>query len=175
MKKYYMLFLLLMGLVIKLSAQPCLPNGITFTTQSQIDSFAINYPGCNEIEGSVYIDGGYITNLNGLSVLNSIGESLIIGPEYFEYGQNVSLTSIEGLSNISSIGGSVFIRNNPVLESLNGLEGLTKIEGSLIIGGYSDGIPLLSDISALSNIDTVYGSLTVTGCPYSQSRCIYRY
>ncbi len=32
-------------------AQPCLPEGITFTTQAQIDNFQINYPGCTEIEG----------------------------------------------------------------------------------------------------------------------------
>ena len=33
--------------------QICLPNGITFTTQGQIDSFSINYPGCSVIGGYV--------------------------------------------------------------------------------------------------------------------------
>ena len=47
-----------------LFAQGCLPEGITFTTQEQIDSFAINYPGCTEIEGFVDINGNNITNLN---------------------------------------------------------------------------------------------------------------
>ena len=32
-------------------SQGCLPEGITFTTQEQIDNFQINYPGCTEIEG----------------------------------------------------------------------------------------------------------------------------
>jgi hypothetical protein len=32
-------------------SQGCLPEGITFTTQAQIDSFQIDYPGCTEIEG----------------------------------------------------------------------------------------------------------------------------
>ena len=32
-------------------SQPCLPEGITFTTQAQIDSFQTNYPVCSEIEG----------------------------------------------------------------------------------------------------------------------------
>ena len=51
-----------------LNAQsPCLPEGITFTTQEQIDSFQINYPGCTEIEGDVQICGNDITNLNGLN------------------------------------------------------------------------------------------------------------
>ena len=54
-------------------AQPCLPEGITFTTQEQIDNFQINYPNCTEIEGDVIIEGDDINNLNGLNVLNSIG------------------------------------------------------------------------------------------------------
>ena len=42
----------------------CLPEGITFTTQSQIDSFQVNYPGCTEIEGDLDLQGSGITNLN---------------------------------------------------------------------------------------------------------------
>lgn len=58
------------------SAQPCLPNGITFNTQTQIDSFQIIYPNCTEIEGGVVIEGNDITNLDGLNVITSIGEYL---------------------------------------------------------------------------------------------------
>lgn len=36
---------------------PCLPDGITFPTQSQIDSFPVYYPGCTEIQGDVEIGG----------------------------------------------------------------------------------------------------------------------
>ena len=63
-------------------AQPCLPDGIIFTTQSQIDSFQIIYPNCTEIEGSVLISGDVITNLLGLSVLSSIGGNFQIGELY---------------------------------------------------------------------------------------------
>jgi hypothetical protein len=38
-------------------SQGCLPEGITFTTQEQIDNFQANYPGCTEIEGDVNING----------------------------------------------------------------------------------------------------------------------
>lgn len=64
---------------IHLTAQPCLPDGITFTTQAVIDNFQTNYPGCTEIEGFVIINGNDITNLSGLSVLTSIGGYLLIG------------------------------------------------------------------------------------------------
>ncbi len=54
-------------------SQPCLPSGITFTTQEQIDNFQSIYPNCTEIEGDMIIEGNDITNLEGLSVLTAIG------------------------------------------------------------------------------------------------------
>jgi hypothetical protein len=55
------------------SGQGCLPEGITFSTQDQIDNFQVNYPGCTEIEGFVIIQGNDISNLDGLSVLTAVG------------------------------------------------------------------------------------------------------
>lgn len=55
------------------SSQSCLPEGITFTTQAQIDSFQINYPGCTEIEGFVQVMGDKISNFDSLIGLTSIG------------------------------------------------------------------------------------------------------
>ena len=52
------LFLLLAFVAISHSivfSQGCLPEGITFTTQEEIDNFQANYPGCTEIEGDVII------------------------------------------------------------------------------------------------------------------------
>ncbi len=84
----------LVSFQITTSSQPCLPEGITFTTQAQIDCFQVNYPGCTEIEGNVTISGSDITNLNGLSVVTSIGGDLYI---YY----NDALTSLTGLNNIN--------------------------------------------------------------------------
>ena len=63
-------------ITINLFSQPCLPQGITFTTQEQIDNFQTNHPNCTEIEGGVKIEGNDITNLDGLNVITSIGEYL---------------------------------------------------------------------------------------------------
>ena len=38
-----------------LLAQTCFPDGIRFTSQNEIDNFAIEYPGCFAIEGSLII------------------------------------------------------------------------------------------------------------------------
>jgi hypothetical protein len=61
-------FVLSHFLIIAQTKDACLPEGITFTTQEQIDNFQANYPYCTEIEGDVII--GYylssdISNLNG--------------------------------------------------------------------------------------------------------------
>lgn len=106
-------FLVFVGLAlaaVMVNGQGCLPQGITFTTQEQIDNFQANYPGCTEIEGGVTIEGWdyTITNLNGLNVLTSIGGSLVIvGCEY--------LTDLTGLESLTSIEGDLYIIYNPSL------------------------------------------------------------
>ncbi|MCU0371231.1 MAG: hypothetical protein MUC31_07440, partial [Bacteroidales bacterium] len=71
------LFIFFTGVLISFSglSQSCLPEGIYFESQTQIDNFQVDYPGCTEIEGDVIIFSPYdeISNLNGLSVLTSIG------------------------------------------------------------------------------------------------------
>ncbi len=61
---------------IHLSSQPCLPSGIVFSSQEQIDNFQTSFPNCTEIEGDVLIEGNDITNLDGLSVLDAFGGNL---------------------------------------------------------------------------------------------------
>jgi hypothetical protein len=121
--------------------QSCLPSGIDFNFQSEIDNFQANYPGCTEIEGNVEIDGNNIQNLNGLSVLTSIGGYLYIS-------NNDSLVDITGLASLASVGGSLLISSNPVLASFNGLQSLSVVEEDVFISNN----PLLSDISALGSI-----------------------
>jgi hypothetical protein len=103
MKKLYILLLtmfVLNGAMAQLlkPCSSCLPQGITFTTQAQVDNFQSNYPGCDQIEGYVTINGGSITNLNGLSVLTSIGGRL-----KFDFAD--ALTNLTGLDNLTSVGG----------------------------------------------------------------------
>jgi hypothetical protein len=117
------LLLLITAVLISIAAataQSCLPEGITFSTQEQIDNFQTNYPGCTEIEGNVKIQGAGITNLNGLSVITSIGGFLFIS-------NNLMLTDLIGLDNISAVGGNFRIENNNALTSLSGLESLNQI------------------------------------------------
>jgi hypothetical protein len=57
MKKITLFIVLALFIQVTVSSQPCLPEGIEFTTQAQIDNFQTNYPNCTEIEGDVEING----------------------------------------------------------------------------------------------------------------------
>jgi len=93
----------------------CMPEGITFSSQSEIDSFHSSHPNCVNIEGNVIISGDDISNLLGLDAIISIGGSLsMIG--------NDSLQNLSGLDNLTSIGGDLIITENPALVSLTGLD-----------------------------------------------------
>ena len=143
-----LLWLMLSGVSI-MHAQSCLPDGITFSTQSQIDSFQINYPGCTEIEGSVTIWGYSIQNLQGLNVITSIGGTLHI------YGCH-ELESLTGFDNLSSVGKLEILFNN--LKSLDGIENLVTIESNLFINGNNS----LNNIGGLENIDSIGGYLQIS-------------
>ncbi len=129
----------------------CLPEGITFETQEQIDNFQTNYSGCTEIEGDVFIEGE-INNLNGLNVLTSIGGNLSIGGTNLEY-----LSGLEALENIGGHciigwGGMMGNFGNPYLASLTGLESLTTIVGGLNIAE-NDLLTNLNGLNSLISVD----------------------
>ena len=137
------------------TSQSCLPEGITFTTQSQIDSFPILYPNCTEIEGDVTINGEDIINLNGLNVVTYIGGNLFIGT--FFYGGNSVLTNLTGLEGLTYVAGDVKILINPVLTSLMGLDNLTSIGLFLSISGNP-----LNSLAGLANLTSIGSSLYIS-------------
>jgi hypothetical protein len=156
-EKIYIL-LIAMFLVNGANGQSCLPERITFTTQTQIDSFQINYPNCTLLEGNVTISGDDITNLNGISVLTSIGGNLTIGSYYFANSDLVTLSGLEGLI---SVGGSLHVRGNDVLTSLNGLNNMISIGGGLVIDGNNGLNDQLSDLTGLNSLGSIGGGLYI--------------
>jgi len=159
----------------------CLPDGITFTTQEEIDNFPSNYPGCTEIEGDVIINGEDITNLDGLSVLTNIGGNLLIGGEEdpwefnpnlinlnglenlmsisgnLQASYNISLLNLVGFESLVSIGGNIEIFRNDMLVGFSGMEGLTTIVGNLSIWGNNS----ILNMSGFDNIETIGGDLAI--------------
>lgn len=123
-----------------LSQSPCLPEGISITSQQQIDSFPLNYPNCSEIEGTVIIEGEDITSLEGLSQIEKIVEELKIFNSH-------QLTNLNGLNNLKYLGHFQIFHNNNLV-NLDGLDSLLTIGGFLAIVGNPD----LANIDALDNL-----------------------
>lgn len=137
-----------------LNAQSCLPEGITFTSQAQLDAFPTDYPGCTVIEGTVLIEeakSGDITQLNGLAQVTAIGQ-------YLEIRTNNALANLRGLESLASIGGRLNIASNIALSSLAGLKNLSTIGASLGISSNH----ALKDIEALRNLRSIAGDLSVS-------------
>jgi len=129
---------------LSIIAQSCLPEGISFQTQAQIDNFVFNHPKCTEIEGDVIIQGEEILNLNGLSVITDIWGSLTI------YECN-HLKFLSGLDQLTEIGASLSVVNNDSLVNFTGLGRIDNIAGNFII----ENNELLFSAAQLENLVSV--------------------
>ena len=144
--------ILIFTLIIQMSSmsQSCLPEGIIFATQAEIDDFQTNYPGCSIIEGNVKINGEGISNLNGLNVLSGIYGGLWIR-------SNNLLTGLQGLENLNTIGGYLRIVGNDTLTNLDGLDNLDSIGDYLCILSNAN----LNSLEALGNLTHVGGEIEI--------------
>jgi hypothetical protein len=156
--RYIVIIILLAGFLQQNAySQYCLPDGITFTNQAQIDSFQVNYPGCTEIEGNVGLIGWDIISLSGLSMLQKLnGNVYISGCD--------QLKNLVGLDNVTSIGGNLLLYPCDSLTSLSGLENLSSIGGDLEIGGFGWSPNHITSLEALENLSMIGGSLNIHNC-----------
>lgn len=160
MKKLALFTILTLIIQIIVVSQGCLPEGIHFKTQEEIDDFNINYPNCTKIEGKIEINDtieGNITNLLGLSNLTQTEKWLRIS-------NNSMLTNLNGLENFDSIGYALYIINNNSLTSLSAFESLTYVSGPVMI----EENPSLTTLEGLNQLDTI-NYLTVIGNESLQS------
>lgn len=135
-------------LLTNLYSQSCLPEGISFSSQEQIDNFQTNYPACTEIEGEVQIFGDDIVNLDGLNIITTIGGSLRLGNENTGCP---NLQNLSGLSQLHTIDGDLYIITCNTLTNLNGLENLTHINGGELT--IRDNV-YLENFSGLENLNS---------------------
>ncbi len=171
MKKFTLLLITILLNQTIIFSQSCLPEGIVFFSQSAVDNFQINYPGCTIIEGDVDITGD-ISNLNGLSMLTSIeGELWCVENDTMinfnglnnlesvgglQIGGFDRLKNFTGLENLSTIGGQFFIGFNDSIIDFSGLNSLTYIGSDINIGLN----PNLSNLTGLENLLSTGGNIT---------------
>jgi hypothetical protein len=159
--------------------QGCLPDGIVFSSQTQINNFKSGYPGCTEIGGDVLIksfDGKDITNLNGLSDLTSIkgGLYIVFNDKLTGFtglnnltsvmggltlGYNHDVTNLSGLDNLAYVGGWIGILYNLSLTTFSGLNHLNSIGGGLNIA-YNE---VLNSIDALNTVTSIGDGIEIEG------------
>lgn len=124
---------------------PCLPHGpYYFYSQSDIDRFKENYPGCHSLGGNVFISGKDITHLDGLNDVTSIRGSLII----FD---NDMLTGLGGLENLTYIGDGLYLGENDLFQDLSGLENLHHI-GEFLEIDFNEELASLQGLEGLSTV-----------------------
>ena len=144
---------------LTLNAQnTCLPQGVTFSNQSEIDAFASSYPDCDEIIGNVTIQGDNIVDLGGLNQIIRIGGDFVVSPE-IPFDEGILLQSFTGLENLESIGGDFITRACFSLTSFNGLSTLDSIGGKFEINGDS----ILRNFSGLESLKHIGGDFELTG------------
>ena len=100
---------------------------------------------CKAIQGNVWIGVFVQTNITNLQGLSGITS---IGGS-LEVSLNDALSILSGLESLTAIGGDLWIQTNNAMTSLTGLEGLSTIGGDLWIGGNVS----LTSLTGLENLE----------------------
>ncbi len=145
-------------------------------TQADVDEYIATYSNCPDVPGTLRIGtlfsdpSSNITDISGLSFLNSVGSSILVF-------QNPNLNSLNGLQNITSVGGSIHLNTNNALTNLMGFPNVTTILGDLFIDNHSNLATLnglspfiaidddfyLANCQSLTNISALSSLLGITG------------
>lgn len=143
----------LLCISVLLHAQPCSTTFIQFTSQEDIDNFALEYSGCTTWKGLIKIGpSDDIVDLSGLQQIKRIEGTLNIS-------YNDSLADLSTLSHLEWVD-FFYLKGNDFLTTLNGLSSLEVIANRL----YIEDELTLANIDAINALDTVRG-LTIKNCP----------
>lgn len=137
----------------------CPSGNVYLLSQAQINAFPTTYAGCGTISGNLYIGYpspyNYGTDITDLTPLQSITQ--VSGSMVVR--NNPSLVTLNGLNSITQVAGSLTVENNSALTSIAGLSGITSTGDFLQIAFN----PSLGSLSGLQNVTTVGNHLTIFG------------
>ncbi len=126
---------------IDVIVQQCPIGNVLVSTQSQIDSFKIQYPYCTKITGLLNItNGNDIFNVNGFNKIDTITDQLNII-------NNSILNNLDGFKNLKFVGSNFWIAGNGILSSVKSFDSLVNV-GHLYIGAN----PKLTEISGFYKV-----------------------
>jgi len=135
MRRIFIVFIAL----LKAASISCQVSLVTLNSQSQVDSFNINYP---EFYGDIQISGADIVSLDSMYKLHKV-YSLIIS-------MNPCLINIDGFGNLETAA-EIVINNNDSLKTINGFNFLKHLTSKITITTNNK----LEIISGFNQIDTV--------------------
>ena len=129
----------------------------------------IECPSCNDLSELICLasvsedlsieDNDALTNLDGLSNINSVGGNLFLW-------DNFILTHLDGLSALTSVGGGLTIDDNAALTHLDGLGGITSVGAELWITR-NEALAHLDGLSALTSVGnnlTIFDNYALPDC-----------
>ncbi|MEO1714821.1 MAG: hypothetical protein AAFU60_15940, partial [Bacteroidota bacterium] len=144
--------LLLLSIPPLTSQNNCLPDGIIFTSQAEIDAFPSTYPGCAVIDGGIIIQEAQLGDITSLDSLYPIKQ--VMG--YFQINGNLMLPSLVGLDNLESADGGLDVFFCPAMENLDALASLSYTSSLGLVGNAS-----LQNVDGLSNLTTIEQNLSI--------------
>jgi len=133
---------------------------IDLGSQTDVDNFRMNNPGCDTINGNLLIHGSTVVNLDSLVGLVRITGNLQI--------DTTSLTSLSGLGGILTPPQAMTIDTNHMLLNLNAS---INMNGSAQISITRNAV--LNDVSGLANV-SVNNVLVVSNNPNLRICCIFK-
>jgi subtilisin-like proprotein convertase family protein len=125
----------------------------SYIFESQAEIDALLNTACDEIRGNVIIDGK--ADIQNLDGLANITG---IGGS-LDIRNNPALKNLDGLANLSSVVSGIVIYNNLNLQNIDGLRSLTAVEGRLYLGNLDS----ITNLDGLSKLSSVGGRLTIAG------------
>jgi uncharacterized repeat protein (TIGR01451 family) len=152
-KYTFLLLFILTTSAYRSTAQCPVDTFLRFTMQAEIDAFLVEYPECTDYQGDVRIDNIFVTDISNLQGLQNLTS---IGGNFW-FNNNYTLTSFSGLENLTSIGGYFTFWDNSGLTNFSGLENLTSIGGSFDIWDNGN----LTSFSGLENLISIGGALSI--------------
>ncbi len=155
-----------------LAAQPCDVHAFHAQSQQELDDFSILHGTCEEFNGSIYISGINIKNLDVISQLKVIHGSLTIMntdvssiefPHLQSIGEglyienNNKLKKIDTFNSLDTVGYDISITRHKFLEEISGFEKLSRVRGVVEIN-YNQ---VLKKVSGFTELETIGGSLFI--------------
>ena len=135
------------------SAAPCSSTNYRLTTQAEVDALGVT--GCESVSGYLYIQGAS-NSLTSIKNLDGLANLTSVGGTLTIY-LNYAPTNLDGLANLTSVGGYLEIEGNDALTNLDGLANLTSVGGYLrIYRNYA-----LTNLDGLANLTSVGGDLLI--------------